>query len=313
MKMYARGDHVGPYRIVRPLREIPGGMCAVYLARSRADADGPRLVALKVSTPDGPGADLLKCEAEHLRQLADQHIVGLLPIHKARTSRGQPIYIAKVEPNRPRSPWYIVTEYMRGGSLAQLLARRGRLGWTEAAEIAWQVSVGLSRIHARQLAHLDIKPDNLLFRTPLSRWLSRAPQVVIADFGIARPIGRPQAGTLYGSPPYVAPERAAGAPPQPYNDVFSVGVLLYEMIAGRLPFAGPPPPDAPLEEWCDSRQLTRAAPPELERVVLRALAPNPRQRYQSARQLRRALEALPLAERPARMRTALFKPGLNAR
>lgn len=298
MRIYSPGERIGPYELLKALPGNSGGMAAVYLARPRPGAGGPAHVALKVAQADRGQADFLKYEVEHLLQLCDEHILAALPIPGLFSSSGQPVYIAKAEPRHPRSPWYFAMEYMRGGSLAQLLAGRGRLGWAAAVEIAWQAAVALSRVHARQLVHLDVKPSNLLLREPISRWFASRPQVVIADFGIAWPAGSRQPGPLYGSAPYIAPERAAGLPPQPWNDVFSLGVVLYEMITGCLPFASVVTPGARLDAERREHLAGAELPRELAPVILRALATDPRQRYQHVRQLRRALEALPHVERP---------------
>jgi eukaryotic-like serine/threonine-protein kinase len=248
MKIYPRGARIGPYEVVELLPTGRGGMAAVYLARPRPGhaASSPPLVALKVA--ETPHDDFLKYEAEHLEHLRHPNIVQVLPIPHTGTNQNRSIFIARTEPTSSTSPFYIAVAYMRGGSVEQLLKLRGRLTLIEAVEIACQVAEALIYLHSQQLVHLDIKGSNILFREPLRRWKAKVPQVVVSDFGIAWSTEREQLPTVYGSQFYTAPERAAGEPPRPHNDIFSLGVLLYEMLAGRMPFTGVVAPGAVVAE-----------------------------------------------------------------
>lgn len=307
MSTYPRGTQIGPYEIVALLPSGKGGMGAVYLARPRANyaTSSPPLVALKMAY--GSHNDFLKYEVEHMSRLSHPNILRVLPIPTAGTNLGRPVYIAKSEPDNPNSPFYIAVEYMRGGSVEQLLQRHGRLSPSEAVEIASQVAVALIHIHNSQIVHLDIKDSNILLREPLSRWEQRRPQVVVSDFGIAWSTERRQLSTVYGSQLYTAPERAAGSAPHPQNDIFSLGVLLYQMLVGRHPFTSVVVPGTQIMEHSRPSILNRAISPELEQVILRAMATDPAQRYQTVQQLHTDLERLPGLVRPGRVRLPLLQ------
>ena len=304
---YPRGTRVGPYEILSLLPTGKGGMGAVYLARPRPNyaASSPPLVALKMAY--GSHNDFLKYEVDHMARLSHPNILRVLPIPSVGTNHGRPIFIAKAEPDNPRSPFYIAVEYMRGGSIEQLLKVRGRLTPTEAVEIAGQIANALVTIHGQQIVHLDIKDSNILLREPLSRWGARVPQVIVSDFGIAWSIDRKQLATVYGSQFYTAPERAAGAAPHPQNDVFSLGVLLYEMLVGRTPFTSVVVPGTQITESSRPQALNPAVSPDLERVMLRALATDPSQRYQSVAQFMAELDQVPGLASPGRVRLPLLQ------
>ena len=303
---YPRGTRIGPYEILALLPSGKGGMGAVYLARPRANyaAGSPPLVALKMAY--GSHNDFLKYEVEHMERLSHPNILRVLPLPTVGTNPGRPIYIAKAEPDNPNSPFYISVEYMRGGSVEQLLQRRGRLTPSEAVEIAKQVAVALAHIHNNQIVHLDIKDSNILLRAPLSRWSAQVPEIVVSDFGIAWSTERRQLATVYGSQLYTAPERAAGGVPNPQHDIFSLGVLLYQMLVGRHPFTSVVVPGTQIMEHSRPSRLNPAVSPELEQIILRAVATDPVQRYQTVHQLYSDLENLPGLVRPGRVRLPLI-------
>jgi serine/threonine-protein kinase len=162
-------------------------------------------------------------------------------------------------------------EYVAGETLADLLRRRGRLEPDEAVALALQACVGLETAHEAGLVHRDVKPQNLLV-TP-------GGTVKIADFGIARVLdedaGLTRTGFVAGTPAYMPPEARRGAEPDPRADVYALGAVLYEMIAGAPPQGAFPP-----------------LSPRLDRIVRRALAPSPEARYESTDAMRRELLAL---------------------
>ncbi|PDV98102.1 protein kinase domain-containing protein [Candidatus Chloroploca asiatica] len=307
MKTYPRGTHIGPYEILSLLPAGKGGMGAVYLARPRPKYAGssPPLVALKMAY--GSHNDFLKYEVEHMERMSHPHVLRVLPIPNAGTNQGRPIYIAKAEPKDPKSPYYIVVEYMQGGSVEQLLQLRKHLSPAEGIEITNQVAEALIHIHSHQIVHLDIKDSNILLRNRLSRWSKQVPQVVVSDFGIAWSTERRQLPTVYGSQFYTAPERAAGGDPHPRNDVFSLGVLLYEMLVGRTPFTSVVVPGTRIMEHSRPTALNRNISPELERVMLRALATEPAQRYQSVQEFKADLDRVQGLPRPGRVKVPLLQ------
>jgi eukaryotic-like serine/threonine-protein kinase len=174
---------------------------------------------------------------------------------------------------------FIVMELVDGETVADLLARRGRVEPAEAARIGVQAASGLAHAHAAGLVHRDVKPQNLLLR--------RDGTVEIADFGIARAAEGTRltlAGTVLGTAGYVSPEQALGEDVGPAADVYSLGAVLYELLAGEPPFrfeslaqvAIERPPVRPL------RKLAPATPSALEDVVMRCLARNPEYRPTAA-------------------------------
>jgi serine/threonine protein kinase len=192
---------------------------------------------------------------------------------------------------------FIAMERVDGLNLKLHMARR-TLGTAEVVDIALQVTAALDAAHAAGIVHRDIKPGNIL--------VGSNGQVKVLDFGLARRFMMPDTGELIlggstipgrpmGTANYMAPERILQLPLDPRSDLFSLGVVIYEMATGRLPFGGASPSDTinnvldkdpvPLTTYSPDR------PPQLEQVVNRLLAKVPEQRYQSAAELRDALAA----------------------
>lgn len=282
-------------------------MAVAYKARPRPGYSGPPLVVLKVA--HGTHNDFLKYEETWMRGMIHDHILRVLPIAGSTTSQRKQHYSAKAEPNNPRSPYFIAMEYMQGGSLEDLLRLRGRLRCSEAVEIASQIAAGLKYIHAQQIVHLDLKPSNILLRKPLSRLVAQRPQVVISDFGIAQPVGRNGSDRVYGTIWYTAPERASGELPHPCNDIFALGVLLYEMVTGHLPFEDQVSSGTMLSTQRYPSELNRAVSHNLEGVILRALNTDCYQRYQTVQELQWDLDHFTGMRRPGGVRLPFFQSG----
>jgi serine/threonine-protein kinase len=187
------------------------------------------------------------------------------------------------------SSWAILMEYVDGTSLDRVLAR-GRLPFAAGVRIARQVVDGLQAAHARGVVHRDLKPSNIL--------VDAAGVVKISDFGLARSAsageGLTVEGAVLGTPLYMSPEQAMGRPADERSDVYSAGVVFYEILCGRRPFDAdnpvamlrahielPPPPP---------RDLNPALPPAMAALLLRALAKEPAQRFPSARDMAEALD-----------------------
>lgn len=184
---------------------------------------------------------------------------------------------------------FIVMEYVPGTDLKRLLKQRGRFGVYETIELMDQACAGIGYAHRAGLVHCDVKPQNMLV-TPDGH-------LKVVDFGIARALASispdERSEIVWGSPQYFSPEQAAGGPPSPASDVYSLGVVLFEMLTGQLPFSAPtsqelarlhrdtPPPSL--------RKLNPAIPASLEQIVLKVLSKEPSLRYRTADQLGRVL------------------------
>src|SRR4051794_12235455 len=259
----------GRYRIERPLGH--GGMATVFAAR---DEELGRPVAIKLLA-DGAAGD----PEVRSRFLREARLAGRLSHPNVVR-----VFDAGEDGGRP----YIVMELVDGETVADLLARRGRLDPAEAISLGRQAAAALQHAHDAGLVHRDVKPQNLLLR--------RDGTLEIADFGIARAAESTRltlAGTVLGTAAYLAPEQALGDDVGPAADVYSLGAVLYELLAGEPPFrfeslaqiATERPPLRPL------RELAREVPPALEDVVMRALARNPAYRQASAAELGAELAA----------------------
>ena len=284
------GHSVGPYRVLERLGA--GGMGEVYLAE---DPRLERKVALKcpshewLSQPDA--RERLHREARAAARLTHPNIAA--------------VYDVLDVGDRP----YIVMEYVEGESLSMRL-RRGRLPVEQAVQIALQIAEAVADAHANGVLHRDLKPGNVC--------VTRDGRVKVLDFGLAKmrpvqadPSSPPsleaslsQAGQLLGTPGYAAPEQLTGKTADQRSDVFALGVILFEMVTGRLPFTGTDAMSLALatvtEPAPSVRALTSAAPPELAAAVAHALEKNPRERFQSAAHFAAELRriAVTLGERP---------------
>lgn len=205
------GERVGPWIVEKLLGR--GGMGEVYRAREAANASSH--VALKVLSPEMSKhqADRFDREVEALRQLQHEHIVHLLDAgqHQGRS-------------------WYAM-EYVDGLSLADLLEQSGPLPQEEVLKIALQICKALTHAHHQEMVHRDLKPSNLL--------LSRSGVVKLADFGVAKLFGMNSisaADAVIGTADYISPEQAAGKPVTKRSDLYSLGVVLYQLLTSRLPF-----------------------------------------------------------------------------
>jgi serine/threonine protein kinase len=303
------GTRVGPYQIINALPGGQGGMALVYLAASSDTRSPDFRVALKITkaaTGRGPRReemqdlyyDALSNEVETLRKLKHPNIVRLYPIEiEARITP----YIARAN-DLPGKPWYCVMEYLSGGSLATILEHvpGGQLPLPTAVEIVYQIALALDYIHSKTYAHLDVKPDNILFRQSFD---SATPEAVLIDFGIAR--REKQRGLPAGAASYMAPERIrfvqdpedVRIKDQRLCDSFSIGVILYRSVAGKLPFArqgkSTTTETVLREEAVPISQYVRGVPPVMEDIIMRCFSKDPGRRPTMQELLAALDEAVP--------------------
>ncbi len=251
----------GRYRIVR--RIGAGGMARVFLAE---DVDLHRDVAIKVL---------------HERFAEDEQFVERFS-REARAAAGlnHPNIVAVYDRGHADGSYYIAMEYLDGDTLKDVITKQGPVQPKRAIDIALQLLAALRFAHRRDVIHRDVKPQNVM--------VLRDGRVKVADFGIARAgdSDMTEAGSIVGTAQYLSPEQARGQHVGPESDLYSVGVVLYEMLCGRVPFTGdsavaiamkhvqePPIPPSRIEP---------SIPPELEAIVLRAMQKDATRRYHSA-------------------------------
>jgi tRNA A-37 threonylcarbamoyl transferase component Bud32 len=268
-------ETIGRYVILERLGS--GGMGTVYKAR---DPQLDRIVALKLPRFDVPQRDRavrlqrFQREARAAAQIWHPHVC---PIYDVGEYEGRP---------------YVVMAYVDGQSLADRLAARGRYeNITEAVDVIRQILSALEAVHSHGIVHRDLKPGNIL--------LDSAGRAILSDFGLARPEYDREPltsdGILVGTPAYMAPEQASGESEHigPWTDLYSLGVVFYEMLVGRLPFTGTAPVVL-AHILRDEPPSPRALRPDLdltlEAIVLRALRKVPSERYPEAPAFRAALD-----------------------
>lgn len=249
-----------------------GGMSNVFRAR---DLMLERNVAIKVLhekySQDPAFQERFKMEARAAANLSHPNIVT---VHDFGFDSGQ---------------LYIVMEYIPGKDLKTILRQRGRFSVEEGIPIMVQACAGIGYAHRAGLVHCDIKPHNMIL-TPDSR-------LKVTDFGIARALSTIQpderADVVWGSPQYFSPEQAVGDAPSPASDVYSLGIVLYEILTGALPFNAPTSDELArmhLEEQpIPISEYVPDIPPALEEIVMKVLSKEPSARYRTADQLGRVL------------------------
>ncbi len=241
-------------------------------------------------------------------------------LHEARAaaSFSHPSAVAVYDTGTDDGVPYIVMELVEGPSLAEVLEKRGALTPPEATAVASQLLAALGAAHRRGLVHRDVKPANVLIpggQVPTSA--VEEPSVKLADFGIAKGLEQAQAGLtatgqILGTPKYVSPEQVGGEPATPRSDVYSMGVVLYEMLAGQPPFDAESPLALALAHRNDPvpklDRRVRGLDRGLAKVVHRALEKDPTQRFDNADDLRQALADPRLVPAPSPTATQVYSP-----
>lgn len=238
---YAEGQMIGAttLRVVRRLDGDRGRMAQVYLATRTAQTGASAVVVKIANVSDRHGrlhTEALHSEATNLAGLSHPHIVRLLPALDAPAEPGN--YVGETQESGYA---YLVLEHLMGGSLSELLQWQRVLSGSDAVAIAYALASALDYVHAHGLVHLDVAPNNVLFRTALNK--SGLPDAVLIDFGSARRIGRQRftmLETFYAStylPPEILEAASAGfIDAQPTIDVYALGAVLYTMLVGEPPF-----------------------------------------------------------------------------
>jgi eukaryotic-like serine/threonine-protein kinase len=277
----------GRYRIVRKLGS--GGMANVYLAE---DEDLGRRVAIKILNERYANDELF---IERFRREA-----------KSAAALSHPNIVSVYDRGEAEGTYYIAMEVIEGRSLKELIMTRGPLPIAQALAYTHEILEALRFAHRHGIIHRDIKPHNILIGERLK----------VTDFGIAR-AGASQmteAGSIMGTAQYLSPEQARGAPVTASSDLYSAAIVLYEMLTGKVPFTGDSAIEIAMKHLNDPpkppSKIRPEIPEELDAVVLRALAKNPEDRYQTAEEfsedLHRVEAGLPLAPETSEAATALL-------
>ena len=274
--MHRAGESIGVYTLEEPMGV--GGFAEVWKA---LETTANREVALKIFY-DRVMADPTQCRIfrmEAQKQARLEH------------ERVTPIYYCHLDPQHGPPPYYIAMKLMTGGTLEDLLREKKRFPPREALSIIRDVLEGLDAAHTAGIIHRDIKPRNVLF--------DKHGKATLADFGIAKDLkaaSQTIAGTVMGTPQYMSPEQSMGATITQASDIYSVGVMLYEMLAGQPPYTGKtvtqillarhqgtPPPLV---------ETVPGMPPEVEKIVFTCLEYEVENRYRDCQSVIQAIDAI---------------------
>jgi eukaryotic-like serine/threonine-protein kinase len=277
----------GRYRILRKLGA--GGMANVYLAE---DEELGRRVAIKILNDRYANDELF---IERFRREA-----------KSAAGLSHPNIVSIYDRGQAEGTYYIAMEVIEGRSLKELILTRGPLPIGQAIAYTLEMLEALRFAHRHGIIHRDIKPHNILIGERLK----------VTDFGIAR-AGASQmteAGSIMGTAQYLSPEQARGAPVTASSDLYSIGIVLYEMLTGKVPFTGDSAIEIAMKHLNElpkpPSKIRPEIPEELDQVVLRALAKAPEDRYQTAEEfaedLHRVEAGLPLAPETTEAATAIL-------
>lgn len=262
--MITKGQKINDrYEIVRSIGE--GGMANVYLGY---DTILDRNVAIKVLRGD------LSNDEKFVRRFQREAL--------SASSLSHPNIVEMYDVGEDNGIYYIVMEYVEGQTLKQLLKRRGSLTLSETIDIMLQLTEGMAHAHDSYIIHRDLKPQNIMIQDD--------GQIKITDFGIAMALNSTQltqTNSVMGSVHYLPPEQAAGKGSSIKSDIYSMGIIFYELLTGSLPFKGENAVEIALKQMKeplpDLREDNSSIPMSVENVIIKATAKNPKNRYSDSR------------------------------
>ena len=264
--MITKGQKINDrYEIVRSIGE--GGMANVYLGY---DTILDRNVAIKVLRGD------LSNDEKFVRRFQREAL--------SASSLSHPNIVEMYDVGEDNGIYYIVMEYVEGQTLKQLLKRRGSLTLSETIDIMLQITEGMAHAHDSYIIHRDLKPQNIMIQDD--------GQIKITDFGIAMALNSTQltqTNSVMGSVHYLPPEQAAGKGSTIKSDIYSMGIIFYELLTGSLPFKGENAVEIALKQMKeplpDLREDNNSIPMSVENVIIKATAKNPKNRYNDSREM----------------------------
>lgn len=264
--MLSKGQKINNrYEIVKSIGE--GGMANVYLAN---DKILDRKVAVKVLRGD------LSSDDKFIRRFQREAL--------SVSNLSHPNIVEVYDVGEEDGEYYIVMEYIEGKTLKQLLKKRESLTLTEVIDIMTQLTDGISHAHESYIIHRDIKPQNIMIQDD--------GRIKITDFGIAMALNATQltqTNSVMGSVHYLPPEQASGKGATVKSDIYSMGILMYELLTGTVPFKGDNAVEIALKHMKDKipsiRKQDPSIPQSVENILLKATAKNPRNRYDTAKEM----------------------------
>ena len=264
--MITKGQKInGRYEIIRSIGE--GGMANVYLGY---DTILDRNVAIKILRGD------LSNDEKFVRRFQREAL--------SASSLAHPNIVEMYDVGEDNGLYYIIMEYIEGKTLKQLLKKRGTLTLSEAIDIMLQLTDGMAHAHDSYIIHRDLKPQNIMIKDD--------GQIKITDFGIAMALNSTQltqTNSVMGSVHYLPPEQASGKGCTITSDIYSMGIIFYELLSGSLPFKGDNAVEIALKHMRDPlpslREENPAIPQSIENIIRKATAKNPKNRYADARSM----------------------------
>ena len=264
--MISKGQKINDrYEIIRSIGE--GGMANVYLGY---DEILDRNVAIKVLRGD------LSNDEKFVRRFQREAL--------SASSLSHPNIVEMYDVGEDNGLYYIIMEYVEGKTLKQLLKKRGTLTLSEAIDIMVQLTDGMSHAHDSYIIHRDLKPQNIMIQDD--------GQIKITDFGIAMALNSTQltqTNSVMGSVHYLPPEQASGKGSTTKSDIYSIGIIFYELLTGKLPFKGENAVEIALKQMRDPipslKEDNSNIPQSIVNIILIATAKNPKNRYDDARSM----------------------------